>query len=103
MTEDNLASLKKIQKLTDPSLPEKKRLSEDQILVGIGIHLVKKLQGIAQTTLKRSRMACPCGCKEKLDYTPEMYIGKYVFYVFEKLNLDVTSCDSNIEVIIHKF
>ena len=79
MTEDNLASLEKIQKLTDPSLPEKKRLSEDQILVGIGIHLVKKLQGIAQTTLKRSQMACPCGCKEKLDYTPEMYIGKYVF------------------------
>ena len=79
MTEDNLASLEKIKKLTDPSLPEKKRLSEDQILVGIGVHLVKKLQGIAQTTMKRSQMACPCGCKEKLDYTREMYIGKYVF------------------------
>ena len=65
---ENIAALKKIQEMT---------LSEDQIVVGIGVHVVKKLTGRAETTVKRSNMKCPCGCKGTLDYTPEMFIGKY--------------------------
>ena len=65
---ENIAALKKIQGMT---------LSEDQVAVGIGVHVVKKLTGQAEATLKRSKMKCPCGCKGTLDYTPEMFIGKY--------------------------
>ena len=63
---ENIAALKKIQGMT---------LFEDQVAVGIGVHVVKKLTGHAETTLKRSKMKCPCGCQGKLDYTPEMFIG----------------------------
>ena len=81
VTEKNVAALKKIQEMSDPSIPEKDRLSEDQILVGIGVHLVKKLTGKGETTWKRSQIYCPCGCKEKLDYSDSMFIGKYILVI----------------------
>ena len=75
LDEDNLAALSKIQKM--------KNLSEDQIVVAIGIHLIQKLSGKAETNNKKSLMKCPCGCSGKLDNGEKMFIGnlKYISYV----------------------
>ena len=67
LDEDNLAALRKIQKM--------KNLSEDQIVVGIGIHLIQKLSGKAETNYKKSLMNCPCGCSGKLYNGEKMFIG----------------------------
>ena len=71
LEEDNLAALSKIQKM--------KNLSEDQIVVGIGIHLIQKLSGKAETNYKKSSMKCPCGCSGKLDNGGKMFIGNLKF------------------------
>lgn len=75
LTEKNIEALKKIEKMTGPWVPRNERLSDDQILVGIGVHLIKKLTGRAETTLKRSQIECPCKCGGKLDCSNHMYIG----------------------------
>ena len=67
LKEDNLVALKKIQ--------EKSDLTQDEIVVGIGIHLIQTLSGMAETNKKKSMMKCPCGCTGKLDYGEKMYIG----------------------------
>ena len=71
LSEENLAALQKIQKQRD--------LTEDQILVGVGVHLIKQLTGGALTNRKKSETKCPCGCEEKLEFSGKMYIGKARF------------------------
>ena len=71
LSEENLAALQKIQKQGD--------LTEDQILVGVGVHLIKQLTGGALTNRKKSETKCPCGCEEKLEFSRKMYIGKARF------------------------
>ena len=56
VTEEIVAALKKIKEMSDPSIPEKVRLSEDQILVGIGVHLVKQLTGKGEIMWRRSHL-----------------------------------------------
>ena len=73
LEEDNLAALSKIQKM--------KNLSEDQIVVGIGIHLIQKLSGKAETNKKKSLMKCPCGCRGKLCNGEKMFIGNLKYLV----------------------
>ena len=68
---ENLAALQKIQKQRD--------LTEDQILVGVGVHLIKQLTGGALTNRKKSETKCPCGCEAKLEFSRKMYIGKAQF------------------------
>ena len=75
LAEENLAALQKIQKLA----AKKGDLTEDQILVGLGVHLIKKLTGRALTNRKKSGIECPCGCKETLEFSRNMYIGKAHF------------------------
>ena len=75
LTEENLAALQKIQKLA----AKKGDLTEDQILVGLGVHLIKKLTGRALTNWKKRGIECPCGCKETLEFSRNMYIGKAHF------------------------
>ena len=67
----NIAALKDIKKKGDA-----KKLSKEQILVGVGIHLIQKLSGKAATSVKRSKTKCPCDCQEQLEGNELMYIGK---------------------------
>lgn len=67
---ENIEALEKIGKMTN--------LSEDQILVGIGVHLIRQLTGTAKTTWSKSQIQCPCQCGVKLDYSKTMYIGSEV-------------------------
>ena len=71
LSEENIAALQKIQKQRD--------LTEDQILVGVGVHLIKPLTGRALTNRKKSETKCPCGCEAKLEFSRKMYIGKAQF------------------------
>ena len=59
---------------------EKEKLSEEDILVGVGNHIISKLSGRAITTRKKSQHKCPCGCAMKLDFGEKMYIGKLMFF-----------------------
>ena len=91
LSEENLAALQKIQKQGD--------LTEDQILVGVGVHLIKQLTGKALTNRKKSETKCPCGCEAKLEVSRKMYIGKVqfqfmhsnLFVVFLRFNDSVNS------------
>ena len=71
---ENIESLQKVGKMAN--------LSEDQILVGIGIHLIRKLTGTAETTWSRSQIKCPCNCGGQLDFSNTMCIGKSIVYSF---------------------
>ncbi|XP_060552716.1 uncharacterized protein LOC132713995 [Ruditapes philippinarum] len=69
LEEDNLKKLETIWNMN--------KISEKQLLVGVGVHLIKKLTGEAYTTEDRACEVCPCGCGGKLD-TTAMCIGKLV-------------------------
>ena len=64
----NLDAINKIQEKKD-------HLKEDDIVVGVGNHLVAKLAGRAVTSKARSKLKCPCGCVDKPE-VGKMYIGK---------------------------
>ena len=68
---ENIEALEKVGKMTN--------LPEDQILVGVGVHLIRQLTGTAETTWCRSQIQCPCKCGVKLDYSNTMYLGKSQF------------------------
>jgi hypothetical protein len=71
LEEDNLKKLDTIWNMN--------KISEKQLLVGVGVHLIKKLTGEAYTTEDRACEVCPCGCGGKLD-TTAMCIGKLVLH-----------------------
>ena len=71
LAQENIDALKSIKKRGDA-----KKLSEEDILVAVGFHLIQKLSGEATTSVKRSNTICPCGCTEKLEGNNFMYIGK---------------------------
>ncbi|XP_045203197.2 uncharacterized protein LOC123556495 [Mercenaria mercenaria] len=66
LTEENCQQLTRIF--------ERQDLSENEVLVGCGVHLIKKLSGNAFTNTYRGNLTCPCGCGEKLQAT-DMCIG----------------------------
>ena len=71
LAQENIDALKSVKKMGDA-----KKLSEEEILVAVGIHLIQKLSGKATTSVKRSKTKCPCGCQEQLEMNNYMYIGK---------------------------
>ena len=74
LTLENIEALEKVGKMTN--------LPEDQILVGVGVHLIRQLTGTAETTWSRSQVQCPCKCGVKLDHSNTMYLGKSSVYSF---------------------
>ena len=57
----------------------RQRLSEDQIVVDIGVHLIKKLTGKVLSSPARCAIKCSCGCDEKFDEQQKMFIVKNRF------------------------
>ena len=57
------------------TIQQKKDLKEEDIVVGIGNHLISKLAGRALTNKAKSQLNCPCGCSAKLEYGEKTYIG----------------------------
>jgi hypothetical protein len=53
----NLNSLKKV-------LKESKK--EEDLEVGLGIHLISKLAGTVSTNCSKSQIKCPCGCQQQV-------------------------------------
>ena len=56
-------------------IQQKKDLKEEDIVVGVGNHLISKLAGRTLTNKAKSQLNCPCGCSAKLEYGEKTYIG----------------------------
>ena len=80
--EENMKSLFHIQEKSKGetnSLGETDRLQENDILVGIGLHIIQKLAGEAATSPAKCKTDCPCGCLDLLKSNKDMYIGNTIF------------------------
>ena len=73
LQEENLHAIQRIQ---HKHKMEKEKLSKEDILVGIGNHVISKLSGNAMTSRTKRQHKCPCGCTMKLAFGEKMYIGK---------------------------
>ena len=54
---------------------ENDEIKEEDILAGIGIHVIAKLSGKAVASREESLHKCPCGCNKNLPFGDKMYIG----------------------------
>ncbi|XP_053400103.1 uncharacterized protein LOC123557770 [Mercenaria mercenaria] len=63
---DNLLQLEKVL--------EKSR-DKAELEIGLGIHIISKLAGIACTCENKSKLSCPCGCGQYLQGNDKMWIG----------------------------
>ena len=63
------------------TIQQKEDLKEEDVVVGIGNHLISKLAGRALTNKAKSQLNCPCGCSVKLEYGEKTYIGMPDLYI----------------------
>ena len=71
---ENLDAILKIQQR---QRMENDEIKEEDILVGIGIHIIAKLSGKAVASREKSLHKCPCGCNKNLQVGDKMYIGNH--------------------------
>ena len=71
LDEKNLEALRKIGEMSDNPC-----ISEDQIILGVGLHLIHKLTGNSVTDPATNDVECPCGCPGILPSSSNMWIGK---------------------------
>ena len=62
------------------TIQQKRDLKEEDIVVGVGNHLISKLAGRTLTNKAKSQLNCPCGCSAKLEYGEKTYIGTLDLY-----------------------
>ena len=63
-------------------------MKEEEITVGIGVHLLSKLAGSAYISEKfrKNNLKCPCGCQSESLSFSAMYIGNVNCFTWDEEN-----------------